>query len=253
MKRILLASVLIFLLTACKKELLHSIPEDQANDILALLTDYGIRADKLRDERQETPSFNIVVEESDYSRAWTILRENGLPREKIRGLSEVYQKQGLISSSMEEQALLIQAIKGEVEKTLETIDNVIKARVIISIPNQVHNPFDESKGQMSASVLLKVKKGSYINKEMVKGILTGALCSLDKERISVEVVESAGSSISKTSKLNSIGPFLMPESSAKLFYIVTIVILLLISIGLVVTLLYFYRKKVFVSREVEEL
>ncbi|MCX7958635.1 MAG: hypothetical protein N3B13_06275 [Deltaproteobacteria bacterium] len=252
MKQKVLILTILLALFSCKKELLHSIQEEQANDIISLLLDYGIRAEKIADGRQDSASFNIMVEESDYSRSWNILRENGLPREKIKGLSDVYQKQGLISSSTEEKALLIQAIKGEVEKTLETIDNVIKARVIISLPGPSQNPFSDTKEPVGASVLLKVKKGSYVNRDTIKGILLGAVSSLDKERISVEIVESSVSPAGKSVRNTFIGPFMVSDSSAKMLYAILLTILSILSLLAILAVYFFFSRKVIVPKESEE-
>lgn len=252
MKRLILIVFLLFLLSSCKKEILHSISEEQANDIITLLAEYGIDARKVANGKGDVGSFNIVVEESEYGKSWSILKENGLPREKAKGLSDVYQKQGLISSSTEEKALLVQAIKGEIEKTLETIDNVIRARVIISVPFPSQNPFGDSKDVPKASVLLKVKKNSYINKDTVKGILLGAVASLEKENINVEIIESIGNNLSHTQKMTYIGPFLVSESSAKIFYIFIISLLSALAIIIVIIFLFYYRKKVRYTEEAEE-
>ncbi len=101
MRNKLITALLMIMLFSCKKELLHSVSEEQANDIITVLSDNGIRAEKVPDGRQESPTFNILIEEADYGRSWNILKENGLPREKIKGLSDVFQKQGLISSTTE--------------------------------------------------------------------------------------------------------------------------------------------------------
>ncbi|MGB9600566.1 MAG: hypothetical protein ACPL7I_08430 [Myxococcota bacterium] len=252
MKRNILFILLLLLITSCKKEILHSISEEQANDIISVLSEYGIDAKKVSDGKGEGTTFNIVVDENDYGRSWSILKENGLPREKTKGLSDVYQRQGLISSSTEEKALLVQAIKGEIERTLETIDSVIRARVIISVPFPSQNPFDESKDLPKASVLLKVKKNSYINKEMIKGILIGAVSSLEKDNINVEIVESYGNNISQSPAMTYIGPFLVLKSSARVFYTFIISTLSILAVVVVLIFLFYYRKRVQAPAEVEE-
>ncbi len=244
MKKNTIIIILIPLLViSCKKELLHSISEEQANDIITVLSDYGIIAEKISDSSQESNTFNIVVEEEDYGLSWNILKENGLPREKIKGLSDVYQKQGLISSSTEEKALLIQAVKGEIEKTLETMDNVIKARVIISVPQFSSNPFSETKELSGVSVLLKIKRGSYVSKDTVKGILLGAISSIDKDRISVEIVEAISNTTKKNVTLTNIGPFILSRSYAKIIYFALITILAALSVTIIFLLFLNFRKR----------
>jgi type III secretion protein J len=245
--------LLPLILFSCKAEILHSVPEEQANEIITVLSEYGIRAEKVSDGKGDKTSFNILVDESEYGKSWNILKENGLPREKIKGLSDIYQKQGFISSSIEERALLVQAIKGELEKTLETIDNVVRARVIISIPTSNQSPFAQGNEKIGASVLLKVKKNTYINKETVKGILLGAVPSLDKEKISVEIVETQKNIPTREISMTYIGPFLVSTNSAKIFYTFIIGVMLVLVLALGYSIFTILRQRQNVEKEVAEL
>jgi len=246
----ILLSIALF---SCKTEILHSVSEEQANEIITVLSEYGVKAEKVGDGKGEKSAFNILVDEGEYGKSWNILKENGLPKEKIKGLSDIYQKQGLISSSIEERALLVQAIKGELEKTLETIDNVVRARVIISIPTSSQNPFAQSNENIGASVLLKVKKNTYLNKDTIKGILLGAVPSLDKEKISVEIVETQKSVAPKDIAMTYIGPFLVSANSAKIFYTFIIGVMLVLVLVLSFSVFTIYRQRQKVEEEVAEL
>ncbi len=142
-------------------------------------------------------------------------------------------------------------MKGEIEKTLETMDNVLKARVILSVPQISPNPFSEPKELTGASVLLKIKKGTYVSKDTVKGILIGAVSSIDKEKISIEIVESSAQTTKSSGHLINIGPFLLSESSAKTFYAVLISILVIISVAVSMLFFFFIRKKSFLPEAKE--
>ncbi len=250
-KKYLLILIFIFVM-GCRTEILHCISEEQANDIISVLQENGVVAEKKADNKGEKSNFNILIDESDYARAWKVLKENGLPREKVKGLSDIYQKQGIISSSTEEKALLIQAIKGEIEKTLETIDNVIRARVIITIPAGSQNPFSEIPASVGASVLLKVKKGTYINKEMIKGIIQGAVSSLERDRVNVEIVESQIAGGSNNISMTYIGPFLVSTTSAKYFYALMVFLLSLTMVSTGFLAYGFYRKRIMQTEDNEE-
>jgi type III secretion protein J len=122
------------MIIGCSEELHHGLTEEQANEILVALDRNGIHGDKVTEEGGETLAFTISVPRRDAAKAWQILRENNLPRPAARGFSEVFGKTSLIPTAVEEKALYLQAITGELSKTIEAINGVIDARVHVVLP-----------------------------------------------------------------------------------------------------------------------
>lgn len=135
-RKTLIIAVVIFALSlvACSQVINQGLSEDQANEILVVLEKNGIQASKAQQEGGETVAFNISVPKRDAARAMQILRENDLPQQQAKGFNEVFAKTSLIPTAMEEKAMYLQAVCGELAKTIEAINGVVDARVHVVLP-----------------------------------------------------------------------------------------------------------------------
>lgn len=132
---LIIAVVIIALtLVACSQVINQGLSEEQANEILVVLERNGIQASKAQQEGGETVAFNISVPKRDAARAMQILRENDLPQQQAKGFNEVFAKTSLIPTAMEEKAMYLQAVCGELAKTIEAINGVVDARVHVVLP-----------------------------------------------------------------------------------------------------------------------
>ncbi len=123
------------LLTGCngQVELNHGLTENDANEVAAELGRYQIAVQKHSDKEGVT----LLVNSDDLNRAVHILDSAGLPRPTRTNLGAVFQKNGIISTPLEERARYIYALSQEVEETLSQIDGVIVARVHVVLPERV--------------------------------------------------------------------------------------------------------------------
>ncbi|MEX1067003.1 MAG: type III secretion inner membrane ring lipoprotein SctJ [Aquisalimonadaceae bacterium] len=147
----LLLLALVLSLTGCKKEEVYgNLSEQEVNEMVAVLTDNGIKAEKTRADAGE---YSLQVETGALADAVHTLREHGYPRERFANMGDVFQRQGLLSSPVEERARFIFAISQSVAETLSRIDGVITARVNLVMPE--NNPFERGTRPSSASVFIK--------------------------------------------------------------------------------------------------
>jgi len=122
------------LLAGCKDkiDLQTKLSDGEANEVVAALEDEGIAAHK----RGSKDGVAVSIAEADLPRATSVLNARGLPRQRQARLGEVFRKEGLVSSPMEERARYIYALSQELEATLSQIDGVIVARVHVVLPEK---------------------------------------------------------------------------------------------------------------------
>lgn len=181
-QKFLACVVLCLALGACGGEALYAeLDEQQANEMLAVLVRAGIDADKLRADK----SWSLQVARSDLPRAMEVLKAEGYPREKYESLGHVFQKEGLVSSPLEERARLLYALSQELSRTVSTIDGVVTARVHLAIPER--RPLSDEKPLSSAAVFIKYKPGSQIvNKAAsIKALIVNSVEGLPYENVTV--------------------------------------------------------------------
>lgn len=117
----------------CSAELYRGLQEQEANEMIAILEDANISASK---EINKEGLVTLIISKTDFSKAINTLKKNGMPREKLINIGEVYKKEGLISSPSEERARFLYARSQELSSTLSGLNDVLKARVHIAMPER---------------------------------------------------------------------------------------------------------------------
>jgi type III secretion protein J len=187
LRQALLILLLLPLLAACKVELYSGLSEQEANTVVAVLLTHGIDAEKASGKDKTA---NVKVDKADLARAVEILNANGLPREKSATLGEIFKKQGLISSPVEERARLIYALSQELSGTLGRIDGIVWARVHIVLSEGDIDGGNATPS--SAAVLIRYVDGYDVPSlvPQVKRLVTNSIAGLRYEKVSVVLVKA---------------------------------------------------------------
>lgn len=154
-RRLILGVVLAMMLAALgcsrKVELRNGISETDANDIVAALLDAGIPSEK----EPTKDGYSVKIDEQKMSAAVDVLHAAGLPRDSHAQMGDIFKKDGMISSPLEERSRYLFALSQELERTLGQIDGVLVARVHIVLPERVApgEPIQPS----SAAVFIKYR------------------------------------------------------------------------------------------------
>jgi len=150
MRRALLIFAAVLTLTGCGKVNLYSqLSEQQANEIVALLLDAHIDADKVAQDK----AWVVRTSKSQLPRAVDLLRRYGYPHEQFESIGQVFKKDSFVSSPLEERARFLHAMSQELSRTISNIDGVIVARVHVAVPE--HDALSEKVRPSSASVFIK--------------------------------------------------------------------------------------------------
>lgn len=156
LSRILCILIAVLSLQACADNivLFSSLSQEEGNEIYSALLAAGIPVEKLKDKE----GIGISVPSQMSSEALKILDSKGLPRDKKTSIGEVFKKDSMISSPLEERARYLYALSQELEKTLMSMDGVLASRVHIVLPERA-NP-GEALSPSSAAVFVKYTQGS---------------------------------------------------------------------------------------------
>ncbi len=224
----------VLLLVGCSEsvELHRQLSEQEANEVIAELADKYIRAQKI----QAKDGVMVQVRTNDISRAVRILEVAGLPKAARTSLGDVFRKEGVISTPLEERARYIYALSQELEATLSKIDGVIVARVHVVLPERVAP--GEPVQPASASVFIKHATQldpDHIRprvRRMVASSIPGMGGAVDNtQKLTVVFVPST--TYLEKQHLTYLGPFLIPEQDMSYWkaILVLLAVLLLMAVA----------------------
>ena len=180
-------SVVVASLLGCGQqvELMAGLPATEANEIMAALQNAGVAAQKIPAKEGLA---TVKVNSSDVGRAVEVMREKGLPRERFAGMGQVFKKEGLISSPLEERARYVYALSQELSSTLSQIDGVVVARVHVVLPDRV--AVGESIVPSSAAVFIKHQDGYNLDtlQPLVRRLVANSIPGLTPEKVAIVLV-----------------------------------------------------------------
>lgn len=187
--RMLALGALCVTLSACKVELYTELEQRDGNEMLAVLLQNGIDADKVSGKKG---TVILRVEESELDSAIGLLQDRGLPRDKVASIGDIFSNQGLISSPTEERARFVYAMSEELTGTLSELDGAIAVRVHVVIPEK--KPNQRERLPASAAIFIKHRDNfdfsAYV--PQIKELVANSIEGLNYDKVSVVLFPSAG-------------------------------------------------------------
>ncbi|MBL6080038.1 type III secretion inner membrane ring lipoprotein SctJ [Belnapia sp. T18] len=182
----LLLALMLALGGCGKVELYGTLPEREANDMLALLLRAGISAEKATGRG----GISLRVESGRVSDAVDLLNVAGLPRDRYANIGDLFRKEGLISSPAEERVRYMYGITQELSRTLSGIDGVLSARVHVVLPN--NDPSAGIARPSSAAVMIRYAPSTAVEVLVprIKELVVNSIEGLSYERVSVVLVRA---------------------------------------------------------------
>ena len=208
---IMLVCLSTLILAGCSDnvELHRQLSEQEANEVIAELADKQIRAQKI----PAKDGVVVRVRANDIGRADRTLEAVGLPKVARSTLGDIFRKEGVISTPLEERARYIYALSQELEATLSNIDGVIVARVHVVLPERVAP--GEPVQPASASVFIKHDPRLDPDniqprvRRMVASSIPGMASAIENTQ-KLTVVFVPATAYQEQQQLTYLGPFLVP-------------------------------------------
>jgi type III secretion protein J len=183
--RLAVAITGVLMLAGCESELYTDLDQRQANEIVATLAQHNIAAERTFGREGRV---SVSVDSSRFADAVTILDGIGLPKQKFATLGDVFKRDGLVSSPVQERAQMIYALSQELSGTVSDIDGVLTARVLLVLPE--NDPLGEKVVPSSASVFIRYRADMPIEHlvPQIKMLVADGVAGLSYDKVSVILV-----------------------------------------------------------------
>jgi len=213
----------LFLLSGCYQELYTDMPEQQINEMMALLVQAGISCEKTAGLEG---SWSLRVDGDNISKAMNLLNENGYPQRAFESMGQIFEKKGLISSPTEERIRFIYALSQEISATIARIDGVLDARVHIVLPQ--NDPYADKLIPSSAAVFIKEKPGIDLESQSmkIKELVVNSIEGMEFKNVTVALFRTSIPTRKNGPNLyvNMMGFKLAPESVSRFRWMMVLLI-----------------------------
>ncbi|WP_080121561.1 type III secretion system inner membrane ring lipoprotein SctJ [Chlamydia suis] len=184
----------IFALLCCsacdsRSIITHGLSGREANEIVVLLVSKGVSAQKIPQAASSTGGgaseqlWDISVPAAQITEALAILNQAGLPRMKGTSLLDLFAKQGLVPSEMQEKIRYQEGLSEQMATTIRKMDGIVDASVQISFSPE------EDQLPLTASVYIKhrgvLDNPNSIMVSKIKRLVASAVPGLCPENVSV--------------------------------------------------------------------
>ena len=244
--KLLVVALLWLFLYGCKVELYTALPEQDGNEMLALLLKHGIDSEK---QPGKDNTVNLFIDESQTARAVEILGKHGYPKMRFSTIKDIFSGEGLVSTPFEERTRYIYGLSQEVSETLSQIDGVLVARVHVVLPEEsTSNSTGKDKMVHPASASVFIKYNPDYNLDLyipqMKSIAANAIEGLSYNQVSVSLFPAHQETRSDfyPTEYHSVLGLDMSPTSVTHFYVLVVVLIALIFVAIGGNI-YLYREQ----------
>ncbi|MBU1026519.1 MAG: flagellar M-ring protein FliF [Candidatus Margulisbacteria bacterium] len=214
---IIMASVIFFLFRSCGRvvsggnefQVVYSnLDIKDAANVVARLKEMAIPYEVKDDGRA------IAVKKDNIDQARLGLAEENLPAGGVVGW-EIFDESKLGATDFDRRIQLIRAISGELSRTIRRISAIQDARVQIVLPET--RLFATNVAPVTASVMLRLKPGSELSQDKIKGIVYLVASSVENlQPENVTVIDDTGRILTVEGQYKVVKPIFKPAEIVKL-------------------------------------
>jgi type III secretion protein J len=199
--RVLALSLAVLAAGCSSQELYSQLSERQANEMVAVLQQAGIEAEKKVAEGR----FSVLTSRGDFADAVRLLNAQGYPRESFDSMGKVFKREGFVSSPLEERARLVHALSQEISSTLASIDGVVAARVHLVVPDR--HPLLDKPQPAAASVFIKHRPDKDLTPQVtqIKALVVNSLEGLSYDHVTVALFPAEAAPVTEAARVMAAG------------------------------------------------
>lgn len=232
--------ILPCLLCACSVPIAAGLDDAEANRVVVALGRQSVDANKEVDPAAEG-RWRVTVAHDDVAHALALMQGEELPRRDPPGVLDAVGKGSLVPSEAAEHAQLVAGLAGDLQKSLEGVDGVLRARVHLNVP--APSPLrDTAPPRGTASVLLE-HRGSTppVSADAVQRLVAGGVAGLLPTDVSVVMVSRTAPPASGAGEMTHVGPIAVARGSMHALQLVLVVLVALIAALSAATLFFHSR------------
>lgn len=206
--------LVLVLLCACSEvvNLQSGLTDSDANEIISLLQHNGVEVRKV----QAKEGVTLTVDAKDISTATQIMHSAGLPRRNLSDLGQMFKKDGMISSPLEERVRYIHGLSEELENTMLQFDNVVAARVHVVLPERIApgEPIQPSSAAVFVKYRMPFDEDAAVPR--IRNLVASSIPGLGGEggKSKVSVVLTPSDATQVDTDWQAVGPFIVRGGSA---------------------------------------
>ncbi|RAU35148.1 type III secretion inner membrane ring lipoprotein SctJ [Enterobacter sp. ECC-175] len=181
--RALAVVLFALMLSACNDEkLLFNLTQEQANQVLAVLQQHNISANK---EGTLKAGYTVAVNKSESTAALSIINQYQLPWSADVQIAQAFPEGALVSSPNAEQARVLSLQEQRLEQSLRMIAQVVNARVHVSYPAFNNDSGRTPTGHVGVIITYKGELDDNLFISQVKSLIKNSFDDVRYENISV--------------------------------------------------------------------
>jgi type III secretion protein J len=201
-------------LGGCTVPVAGNLDDREANRVFVALDRANVDATKEADPAMEG-KWRIEVARDDVPRALSALREEQLPRREPASVLDALTKGSLVPSEATEHAALVAGMAGDLERSLEGVEGVLRARVHLNVPGPSAR-LDGPVPRGSASVLLEHRGATPpLSADAVARLVAGGVAGLLPTDVTVVMLVRDLASAPGPSELGHVGPIAVARTSMR--------------------------------------
>ena len=185
--------------------------------------------------------FRVVVARDDAARAIERLRDEGLPRPKPPGVLDAMDKGALVPSRAAEHAQFVAGLSGDLERTLESVDGVLDARVHLNVPDP--DPLRDAPSLKATASVLVEHRGATppLASPEVQRLVAGGVAGLAASDVAVVLVPRPAPAAMDGERLAHVGPIAVARASMRSLQLALVGLVLLVAVLAGATLMLYTR------------